>query len=241
MINASYNDIVQWYDQYLQDNPLYREIVLPQLLEMLGDMSQQQVCDLACGQGWLAREVARRGAHVTGVDLADSMLELARQYEAQERLGITYVHDDLQSLQSLPDYSFDGVMCILALMVPPDLRTIFQHCHRLLKPGGWFLFAITHPCFETPFSHWVTLEDGIAYRAVNGYTNERLWTSRGSGVRSLVSEHHRMLSTYLNTLVECGFAFEHMAEPVASEEQAIQTTISREVPALLFVRARAVE
>lgn len=240
MSNTSYNVIVQWYDQYLQDNPLYREIVLPHLLEMLGDVSQQHICDLACGQGWLAREVARRGAHVTGVDLADSMLELARQYEAQEPLGITYIHDDLQSLQSLPDYSFDGVMCILALMVPPDLRAILQSCRRLLKPGGWFIFAITHPCFETPFSHWITLEDGSRYRAVNGYADERLWSSRGSGVRSLVGEYHRMLSTYLNTLVECGFAFERIAEPVASREQAARTSLSREVPTLLFIRARAV-
>ncbi len=51
MSNASYNDIVQWYDQYLQDNPLYHKIVLPQLLGMPGGVRRQHI------QGWLAREV----------------------------------------------------------------------------------------------------------------------------------------------------------------------------------------
>lgn len=60
------------------------------------DARQQHVCDLACGQGWLAPEVAQHGALVAGIDLADPMLELAHQYEVQEPLGINYVHDNLQ-------------------------------------------------------------------------------------------------------------------------------------------------
>jgi len=49
------------------------------------------ICDLACGQGWVARELARGGAQVTGLDLAPNLLALARRSEEQEPLGIVYV------------------------------------------------------------------------------------------------------------------------------------------------------
>lgn len=111
------------------------------------DARQQHVCDQACGQGWLTREVAQHDTLVTGIDLADSISELARQYEVQEPLGINYVHDNL---------------------------------------------------------------------------------------------HYRPLATYLNTLVESGFALEQMAEPVASDKWTARTTISHEIPALLFVRTHTI-
>jgi 2-polyprenyl-3-methyl-5-hydroxy-6-metoxy-1,4-benzoquinol methylase len=86
--HASYDDIAEWYDIYLQENPIYHEIVLPNLLELAGETRGQTICDLACGQSWIARELARRGAHVTGVDLAEPLLALARRYEERDPLGI---------------------------------------------------------------------------------------------------------------------------------------------------------
>jgi len=77
--HASYDGIAEWYDSYLRENPIYHEIVLPTLLELAGEVNGQAICDLACGQGWIARELARRGAQVTGVDLAEQLLVLARR------------------------------------------------------------------------------------------------------------------------------------------------------------------
>jgi 2-polyprenyl-3-methyl-5-hydroxy-6-metoxy-1,4-benzoquinol methylase len=89
--HASYDDIS------LRENPIYHEIVLPNLFELVGEKHGQTICDLACGQGWIARELARRGAHVTRVDLAQQLLALARRYEEQDPLGIEYLQDDIQS------------------------------------------------------------------------------------------------------------------------------------------------
>src|SRR5205823_5763117 len=139
-----------WYDRYLRENPIYREIVLPGLLALLSDIQGQVVCDLACGQGWIARELARRGAQVTGIDLAEQQIALARQYEEQEPSGIVYHLDDAQMGTSLPDAHFDGCVCVLALMDIPDIDAVFRTSRRILKPGGWFVFAITHPCFCAP-------------------------------------------------------------------------------------------
>src|SRR5579883_647242 len=240
MSTRTYNDIAGWYDQYLRDNPLYREVILPNVLAMVGEVQGQEICDLACGQGWIARELARRGAHVTGLDLADNLLAMAQQHETQEPLGITYLHGDAQNGEPLADQSFDGALCIMALMNIDDIRAAFQTTRRILKPGGWFAFAITHPCFQTPHASWFTMDDGSVKRVVDGYFDERIWTSSNPhGVRGLVGEHHRMLSTYLNTLASAGFALERTLEPLATGERARQEPGNQGVPSLLLVRARA--
>jgi len=238
---TSYDDIAEWYDAYLRDRPIYSEVILPNLLALVGDVAGEVICDLACGQGWVARELARRGAQVTGLDLSPNLLRLARGYEKQEPLGITYVQGDAQSAGLLGDQWFSGCACVMALINIPDLHATFDSVRRILKPGGWFVFAIPHPCFETPHAEWVPLPDPThpVGKIVTGYFDERQWLSANSGgVRSRVADHHRMLSTYLNELGAMGFVIERLVEPGPSARQAERAPGLLEVPSLLLIRAR---
>jgi ubiquinone/menaquinone biosynthesis C-methylase UbiE len=238
MNHASYNDIAEWYDLYLRQSPIYQGVFLPQFWELVGDVREQAICDLACGQGWIARELARRGAQVTGIDLAESLLALARRSEEQEPLGIVYLQGDAQNPEVFPSGSFDGLVCVLALMDIPDLQAAFRTMQRLLKPGGWLVFGITHPCFQTPHAQWIATSDGKIARAVTGYFKEGFWmSSTPGGVRNRVGAHHRMLSTYLNALVATNFTLDRMVEPGATGEQAERVPGEREVPSLLLIRA----
>lgn len=123
MTQASYNDIAQWYDQFLRERPVYTEVLLPNLLALVGEVKGEVICDLACGQGWVARELARRGAQVTGFDLAPNLLALARGYEEQEPLGIVYVQGDAQRAEQLGDSQFTGCVCVMALINIPASRS----------------------------------------------------------------------------------------------------------------------
>ncbi len=244
MTHVSYNDIAEWYDQFLRERPVYTEVILPNLLALVGEVGGAAVCDLACGQGWVARELARRGAQVTGLDLAPNLLALAQRYEEQEPLGIVYVQGDAQRADPLNDSEFAGCVCVMALINIPDLQATFQNVRRILKPGGWFVFAITHPCFETPYAQWISLPDSehAIARSVTGYFDEREWFSTNpNGIRSRVADQHRMLSTYLNTLSATGFVFERMLEPGPSVRQAEQVPGNREVPTLLLIRAHVLK
>lgn len=240
MSQAAYNEIAEWYDNYLSENVIYREMVAPSLFDLIGDIHGQAVCDLACGQGWITRELARHGARVTGVDLSDQLLEIARRYEEQEPLGIRYQQGNVQHPDVLAGSAFDGCVCNMSLTDIPDLAATFATMRRLLKSGGWLVFSITHPCFEPPYAQWVTLADGSVARAVNKYFHEGFWRSENGGIRSRVGAHHRMLSTYLNELAAAGFALERMLEPVATGERARQVAGNCEVPSLLLVRARCI-
>jgi SAM-dependent methyltransferase len=240
----TYNDIAEWYDRYLHERPIYFEVLLPNLVELVGAVQGADICDLACGQGWVARELARRGARVTGLDQAPNLLALARRYEEQEPLGIVYVEGDAQQAEPLGDARFAGCVCVMALTNIADLDAVFTTVRRILEPGGWFVFAIPHPCFETPHAEWMALPDPEhpIGRIVTGYFDERLWLSSrrydgAPGVRSRVAEYHRTLGTYLNTLSATGFIFERMIEPPPSARQAEENPGAREVPRLLLVRA----
>lgn len=237
---ASYNNIAEWYDQFLRDRPIYTEVILPNLLDLVGAVEGEVICDLACGQGWVARELARRGAEVTGLDLAPNLLALARRYEEQEPLGIVYMQGDAERADPLDDGQFTGCVCVMALINIPDLPATFESIRRILKPGGWLVFAIPHPCFETPHAQWTPLSDPehALGRLVTGYFDERLWYSANpDGVRSRVGDQHRMLSTYLNTLSATGFVLEQVLEPGPSARQAALVPGNREVPTLLLIRA----
>lgn len=238
-MTARYDSIAEWYDESVRTGSLIHDLLVPALLEMMGNIEGKQICDFACGQGVLSRLLARLGAQVIGIDLSAKLLDIARRYEVVESLGISYIQGDAQNLPTVEDASFDGVLCNMALMDIPDLERAFTTIARILRPGGSFICSITHPCFQTPFSHWITQEDGTIARAVSDYSNERFWYSdHAAGVRGQVGAHHRTLSTYINTLLTAGLTLVHIAEPQATGEIAQRVPGYGEVPAALILYSR---
>ena len=234
-----YDAVAEWYDKSLQTGSPVHALAMPAMLTLCGDLTGQDVCDLACGQGILTRELARSCASMTGIDLSGSLLALARRYEASSPLGIVYNEGDAQALADTPDAAFDGVTCCLALMDIPDLSACLHSVARVLRPGGWFVFAVTHPCFQVPEGRWTGQKGGTVRREVRGYFREIRWRSENPhGVRGQVGAYHRTLTTYLNTCIEAGLTLERFAEPQALDETAQRVPGYAEVPAVLVVRCR---
>ncbi len=175
MPDAAYDAIAEWYDEQVRNgNGLlpFHELAIAALLDLLGDLRGRAICDLACGQGIVSRQLARRGACVTGIDISERLLEIARGEEAELPLGIAYIQDDAHTLAAVPDASFDAVACNLALMDIPDLDAVMAAVWRVLRPGGAFVFSIAHPCIVPPGSYWTTEADGGPGRHVRGYFAE---------------------------------------------------------------------
>lgn len=241
MTTPRYDQIADWYNESIRSGSLIHDLVVPELLHVIGDIQGKHVCDLACGQGVIARQLAHKGASVVGVDIAEKMLAFAQQHEETEPLGIVYLHEDVQTLSSIADATFDGAVCNMSLMDITDIGATFHSVRRILRGGGWFAFSITHPCFQTPLSTWTNAEDGTVYRTVSGYFTEKFWRSDNPrGVRGQVGAYHRMLSTYLNVLAEAGFLLEHMVEPQATGQIAASIPGYAEVPAAFLIRCKRI-
>ena len=239
MTETQYDSIAPWYDAFVRSELVPDHFVLSHLFELLGDVQGLYICDLACGQGRLARELAKRGARVVGIDISAKLLAIAQGDEGVEPLGISYLLDDAQTLYAIGDDAFDGVVCHMALMDIPNVEATLQTAWRILRPGGWFVFTITHPCFEAPHSTWITQTDRRTSRVIHNYFGEVYWRSKNvEGLRGKVGAYHRTLSTYVNTTIRAGFTIERMAEPRATDGVIDRIPGYAVVPGFLMVLCR---
>ena len=230
---TAYDGIADWYAEWEAAAPAGDD-VLDATAELLGDVRGMRVCDLACGQGRITRFLAEHGAEAVGVDNSRRMLEFARQHTAG--LPIDYRLGDSADLAEFADAEFDGVVCFMALMDIAELELTLRAIHRVLRTGGWFVFAVLHPCYHTPRSGELDTADGWL-RTVGRYFEETHWRlDERTGPPGKVGAYHRMLSTYLNTLIATGFRLDRFAEPLRTGRSAELRPIWTEVPSALVVR-----
>ena len=124
------------------------ELNNPATFKLAGKIEGQLVLDLACGEGYNTRILARKGAEVVGVDFSRKMIYLARKEEENERLGISYYVVDATDLKQFLDSSFDLVTCFMSLQDIKNYTRGIAQVSRVLKNHGRFIFSIPHPCFE---------------------------------------------------------------------------------------------
>jgi ubiquinone/menaquinone biosynthesis C-methylase UbiE len=99
-----------------------------------------KVLDVACGSGNLAVVAARKGAHVTGIDIADNLVESAKQRAAALGLNIKFEQGDAEALP-YDDNSFDVVMTMYGAMFAPRPDVTAGELVRVCKPGGTVAMA----------------------------------------------------------------------------------------------------
>lgn len=184
-----------------------QHLLNPALFSLMGDVQGKKILDAGCGQGYLARMLAKRGAIVTGVEPAEVWYRYCIEREQLEPLGITYIQQDLSTFDKMPD-SFDIVIANMVFMDIPGYKKAMHNCIISLKPQGSFIFSIAHSCFEEPSSEW----DRKGYVEVRDYSREYAVKT------GYAYAFHRPLSTYLNLLVEERCIFQRMIEPRLDEE-----------------------
>ena len=105
-------------------------------INQLAGLDGKQVVDVGCGGGILADAMARRGASVLGLDLADKSIKVARLHRLESGLEIDYQLKAVETLAEERPASFDAVTCMEMLEHVPDPAAIIRACAALLRPGG---------------------------------------------------------------------------------------------------------
>jgi SAM-dependent methyltransferase len=183
----------------------------PALQAMLPDLRGRKIVDLGCGFGWFCRFAREAGAtEVLGIDVSSNML--ARASDTTPDPAIAYRQADLETLK-LPQNTFDVAYSALTLHYLENLGGLFAAIHRALVPGGRFVFSAEHPIYTAPDKpRWV---DGAwpldRYLAEGPRTTD--WLAKG------VVKQHRTVATYLNLLLETGFAIRRIEEWGPTETQ----------------------
>ncbi|AVS70405.1 bifunctional 3-demethylubiquinol 3-O-methyltransferase/2-polyprenyl-6-hydroxyphenol methylase [Paracidovorax avenae] len=133
----------RWWDLESEFRPLH-EINPLRLgwIDGLAPLQGQRVLDVGCGGGILADAMARKGATVTGIDLATKSLKVAQLHALEAGTPhIQYREVSVEALAEESPASFDTVTCMEMLEHVPDPASVVQACARLVKPGGWVFFS----------------------------------------------------------------------------------------------------
>jgi ubiquinone/menaquinone biosynthesis C-methylase UbiE len=148
-MNAQYDDIAEQY-QRSKESPLRRYIEAYTFMELVGDVREKRVLDLACGEGFYTRRLKAAGAaHVLGVDVSAEMIALADTQERDDPLGVEYLCADVAEIDASGDLgTFDLVTAAYLLHYAPDEQTLTRMCANIaaqLPSGGRFVTLNENP------------------------------------------------------------------------------------------------
>ena len=127
----------RWWDKESEFKPLHD--INPLRLNYIDEhapLPGKKVLDVGCGGGILSEGMARRGAHVKGIDMGEAPLQVARLHGLESQVKVEYQQITVEELAEQEAGSYDTVTCLEMLEHVPDPLSIIRACARLLKPGG---------------------------------------------------------------------------------------------------------
>jgi len=132
----------RWWDPHSEFKPLH-DINPLRLgyIDSIAGLAGKRVLDVGCGGGILAESMAAAGADVTGIDMGEAPLEVARLHLLESGLEVNYLRIPAEEMAREQPASFDVVTCMEMLEHVPDPASIIQACHDLVKPGGQVVFS----------------------------------------------------------------------------------------------------
>lgn len=233
---------------------VYRDhLNTPAFFELLPDVAGLSGLDIGCGEGHNTRLLAKQGARVTAIDIAETFIAHARRAEADDPLGIDY---RVASAVELPfaDGTFDFATGFMSFMDVPETGRVVAEACRVLKPGGFLQFSICHPCFDTPHrrnlrdagGRTYAIEVGDYFRNLQGEIDEWLFhaappEAKAGLAKFRVPRFTRTIGQWLNLLIDAGLRVERLAEPRPSDEAVLNhpgLQDAQVVSYFLHIRAR---
>ena len=147
--NVDHNEIQKfselasrWWDLAGEFKPLHQinPLRTDYIQQHCDGLSEKKVLDVGCGGGILAESMARHGAQVTGIDMGEAPLEIARLHGLESGLIADYQQTTAEEFAEKYPARFDVVTCMEMLEHVPDPSSVVQACYRLVKPGDMCFF-----------------------------------------------------------------------------------------------------
>lgn len=234
LVRNSWNNNAQaWTELSRAGYDTYRDFLnTPAFLKMLPDIHGLSGLDIGCGEGSNTRLLCERGANMTALDISHIFIRHAQAFPGSPAIHYLIASGELMPFNSA---SFDFATGFMSFMDMADVHLAIKEAYRILKPGGFLQFSISHPFVDTPYHKNLRREDGLTYAyEVAGYFNnmhgdisEWIFSAAPPEVKQglpkfIVPRHTHTLSQWLNMLLEQGFIIERIEEPYPDDETVRQ-------------------
>lgn len=195
----AYDAIAATYREDVEDSPYNAHLDVPGTTALLPDVAGAHVLDAGCGTGKYSAWLHDHGADVVGIDVSEEMVAHAR-----ERLPATVpvMQATLEAELPFEDAAFDGVVSGLVLDYLPDWEPVFASFHRVLRPGGFLVFSVSHPFDEFPLAD----DENYFHRE----QRVKDWDVE-------IPYYRRPLEAMVNPLLRAGFTLSEVTEPQPTE------------------------
>jgi len=137
----------RWWDPQGDSRPLH-DMNGPRVdwIRAQAPVEGARLADIGCGGGLLSEAMARAGARVTAIDMAEKALTVARLHQVESGLAgsereIDYRRATAEQLADSEPEAFEIVCCLEMLEHVPDPASVVTACARLVRPGGWLFFS----------------------------------------------------------------------------------------------------
>ena len=207
----------------------------PVIWELMGDVSDQKVLDLGCGDGRFGLALLDAGARsYLGIDGSINMIEIAKKN--LESSTATVQHISLETW-IYPANRFDLVVSRLVLHYIDDINRVFKHVYQTLDNNGRFVFSIEHPVITSSERRWEgkgKRQDWLVDNYFNSGCRENSWLG------GKVVKYHRTIEQIFGGLQDAGFTVKSLREATPIRENFIsKETFERRqrIPLFLIVSA----
>ncbi|HSV16464.1 MAG TPA: class I SAM-dependent methyltransferase, partial [Tepidisphaeraceae bacterium] len=237
-------------------NDFERELLMPATERLLALRPGERVLDACCGNGKYARRFGRIGANVVGFDGSEAFVDIARKRTTPEDGAIAYhVADawDERAVRAIADdQSFDAALCSMALMDLPGIAPLLGAIRAALRPGGRFVFSVSHPCFNsngsTMIAELINRPDG-GIEQLFGVRVMKYLESTAALSNGILNQpepnyvFHRPLGALLTACFAAGFVMDAIQEPAyppgaGGAKNAFTWKKRPQIPPVLLVRLR---
>ncbi len=176
---------------------------------LLGEVEGRDVLEVGCGSAPCSRWLATRGARPIGLDLSGAMLVNAAKQGRRSSISVPLVQADASALPFCSDRFDLACSAFGGLPFVADAGSVLNEVARVLRPGGSFVFSVTHPF------HWVFPDDcDPAHLQVTGsYFDRRPYLEFDAQGQPMYVEHHRTIGDWVGLLRAAGFRLDDLIEP----------------------------
>ncbi len=246
--NTSWGKVANWYDAMLEndDDSFQSRVILPNLMRSMNLGKNQVVLDLACGQGFFSRVLAKSGAKVVASDISSELISLAKKHATP---GVEYHVSPADNIKFCADKSVDSILIVLALQNIHNADEVLKECARALKEKGSLFLVLNHPAFRAPkVSSWQWDEqEKVQYRRMDEYLSEsKIEIDMNPGKRNSEKtiSFHRSLQWYFKMFRKNGFGVIKCEEWISHREPtrgprfAAEDKARKEFPLFLYLECK---